>query len=227
MPQAINTTALRLFAPLAEDYGTWSRLLSFWQDPRWRRAMVGRLELPAGSRILDVAAGTGEVTRILQRAGHAVISLDQSREMLGEAAKRGAAAVIGRAENLPFADNHFDALTFTYLLRYVEDQPYCMRELARVIRPGGKIGMVEFGRPRGAPGMLWLFYTGVCLPLAGRCISRGWHEVGAFLRPSIEGFWRKQTQDSLVRIWQDTGFDLVRLRLMSLGGGIVMTGRKR
>lgn len=227
MITASNLTALRLFAPVAGDYGLWSRLLSFWQDPRWRRAMIARLDLCSGSRILDVAAGTGEVTRLLQRRGHAVVSLDLSMEMLRQAARMGAAATIGRAEELPFGDNSFDGLTFTYLLRYVEDPLPCMKELVRVVRPGGRIGMVEFGRPGGLRGVLWGFYAGRCLTLAGRGISPGWRQVGAFLRPSIEHFWQRFPGDALIRLWGDAGLERIRMASMSLGGGIIMTGRKR
>ena len=227
MLPAINKTALRLFSPIAGDYGLWSRVLSFWQDPRWRRTMIARLDLPPNSRILDVAAGTGEVTRLLRQQGHAVVSLDQSLEMLGQAVKMGAVATIGRAEQLPFADEGFDALTFTYLLRYVDDPLRCLQELARVVRPGGKIGMVEFGRPDGVWGTLWHFYTRACLPLAGKCIGHGWQQVGSFLGPSIDDFWQRFPADALAETWEAAGFDQVSTTAMSLGGGICMTGRKK
>ncbi|MDD3619008.1 MAG: class I SAM-dependent methyltransferase, partial [Desulfobulbaceae bacterium] len=223
----INRTARQLFAPIAADYGFWSRLLSFWQDPRWRRSMIRGLRLPPNSRILDVAAGTGEVTRLLQQEGHQVISLDQSREMLRRAADGGAVAALGRAEELPFAGESFDALTFTYLLRYVEDPLSCMRELARVVRPGGSIGMVEFGRPRGLWGALWRFYTRNCLPLAGKYIGHGWEQVGTFLGPNIDAFWRRFPGDGLIELWEEAGLDRVERTNMSLGGGIFMTGRKK
>lgn len=189
--------------------------------------MIRGLRLSPNSRILDVAAGTGEVTRLLQRHGHQVISLDQSREMLRQASARGALAVLGRAEELPFADGSFDALTFTYLLRYVDEPLACMEELARVVRPGGKIGMVEFGRPSGAWKQPWRFYTRQCLPLAGRCIGHGWQQVGAFLGPSIDDFWQRFPGESLIMLWEEAGLDRVRMTGMSLGGGILMTGRKK
>jgi len=189
--------------------------------------MIRGLRLPPNSRILDVAAGTGEVTRLLQRHGHRVISLDQSREMLGQAVAGGAVAALGRAEELPFPRESFDALTFTYLLRYVEDPLPCMRELVRVVRPGGSIGMVEFGRPRGAWGALWRFYTRTCLPLAGKYIGHGWEQVGSFLGPSIDEFWRRFPGDSLIELWEEAGLERVTRTDMSLGGGIFMTGRKK
>jgi demethylmenaquinone methyltransferase/2-methoxy-6-polyprenyl-1,4-benzoquinol methylase len=82
---------------------------------------------------------------------------------------------------LPFADGEFDALTFTYLLRYVDDVQATLRELARVVRPGGTIAMLEFGLPRGAWRPLWELYVRVGLPATGAVVSPGWREVGSFL----------------------------------------------
>ena len=226
MTSPINQTALNLFAPIAHDYGVWSRVLSFGQDPRWRRAMVQQLALSAGTRILDVAAGTGEVTRLLQQRGYTVISLDQSSEMLALAVREGALATIARAEKLPFSSDCFDGLTFTYLLRYVDDPLSCMVELARVVRPNGMVGMVEFGRPRGIWGPLWFFYTRLCLPLAGKCVGRGWHRVGSFLGPSIDDFWQRFPDNTLAQLWESAGFSEVTMDRKSLGGGVIMTGRK-
>jgi demethylmenaquinone methyltransferase/2-methoxy-6-polyprenyl-1,4-benzoquinol methylase len=222
-----NKTARRLFAPLAGDYGTWSRILSFGQDPRWRRMMLKKLGLHHGARVLDVAAGTGEVTRLLQQMGITVFSLDLSPDMLAEAKAKGAVAVLARAEELPFSDRTFDALTFTYLLRYVENPNACLQELARVLKPGGRAGMVEFGRPRKAWGLLWFFYTRTCLPLAGKLIDRGWQRVGSFLGPSIDEFWQRYDAGSLMKIWEQAGFGEVEMKSMSLGGGFLITGRKK
>ena len=138
---------LALFAPLAPNYERWATVLSLGQDPRWRRAMVAGLELDAGARVLDVAAGTGAITRLLQARGCDVTALDQSAAMLTRARERGATAVLATAERLPFLDATFDGVTFSYLLRYVADPADCMRELVRVLRPEGVMGMVEFGRP--------------------------------------------------------------------------------
>lgn len=222
-----NKTARQLFASIAADYGTWSRILSFGQDPRWRRTMVQSLGLEPGTRVLDVAAGTGEVTRLLRQQGCEVFSLDLSPEMLGRAAAQGATAVLARAEELPFPDRTFEALTFTYLLRYVAQPLDCLRELARVLRPDGKIGMVEFGRPRKMWGALWVFYTRACLPLAGKVAGSGWQQVGSFLGPNIDDFWQRYDARSLTGIWQEAGFTGIETRNMSLGGGFILTGRKR
>lgn len=218
--------ALALFAPLAPDYERWASVLSLGQDPRWRREMVAGLELDAGARVLDVAAGTGAITRLLEARSCDVTALDQSAAMLTRARERGATTVLATAEQLPFLDAAFDGLTFSYLLRYVTSPADCMRELVRVLRPEGVIGMVEFGRPRGFWGPWWRLYTGVALPAAGAVIGPSWHRVGRFLGPSIEAFHRRFTDDRLRVLWRDAGLVDVRIERRSLGGGLLMWGRR-
>lgn len=218
--------ARELFAPIASDYERWARLLSMGQDPRWRQAMVEGLELPPGSRVLDVAAGTGSITRLLQASHLDVVSVDQSEAMLAMAMRGRATGVISTAESLPFGDGAFDAVTFGYLLRYVDSVSGCLEELARVLRPGGVVGMVEFGRPRGVWGPAWWAYTRIGLPLAGAAIGSGWRKVGRFLGPSIDRFAVTHPTDVLAAEWRAAGLEDVRIRSMSLGGGLVMWGRK-
>src|SRR5256886_8374945 len=134
--------------------------------------------------------------------------------------------VRGRAERLPFADASFDHVTFTYLLRYVDDPPATLRELARVIRPGGRLATLEFGVPPGVVFPLWWLYTRTGLPLAGRLVSAKWREVGAFLGPSIQTFYRRHPQLEIERYWREAGLDGVRVQRMSLGGGTVMSATK-
>jgi demethylmenaquinone methyltransferase/2-methoxy-6-polyprenyl-1,4-benzoquinol methylase len=220
--------ARALFAPLGPGYDRWSRILSLGQDPRWRRFLVSRIP-PDARRVLDVATGTGLVAAELVERGHDVVGVDQSPEMLSEARRRlegHAELVEGRAEALPFADGAFDALTFTYLLRYVDDAAATMRELARVVRPGGTIAMLEFGVPRGLARPLWELYVRVGLPAAGGAVSPGWHEVGRFLGPSIRGFWERVPPRRLVELWQEAGIVDVAARRLSLGGGVVVWGRR-
>jgi demethylmenaquinone methyltransferase / 2-methoxy-6-polyprenyl-1,4-benzoquinol methylase len=213
-------TARELFAPLGPTYDRYARLLSFGQDPRWRRFLVSRV--PPNSRVLDVATGTGAVALELQARGCTVVGLDQSPEMLDLARARGLDVVEGRAESLPFDDASFDALTFTYLLRYVDDPVATLRELRRVVRPGGTIASLEFAVPRGVSRLLWELYVRVGLPAAGALISPGWREVGRFLGPSIRGFHARY---DLAGLWREAGIADVRSRRMSLGGGIVVWGR--
>lgn len=217
--------ARRLFAPIAPSYERWAAILSLGQDSRWRRTMVAGLRLPGGASVLDVASGTGSIARLLRGRGWSVQPLDQSLEMLSR--QPGSPAVAATAEQLPFADKSFDGVTFGYLLRYVGDVPACLTELARVTRPGGAVGMVEFGRPDGLWRFPWRIYTRGVLPLAGRLIGHGWHEVGSFLWHSIEAFHDTWPVSRLVAAWEAAGFDDVQVRRPSLGGGLVMWGMRR
>jgi demethylmenaquinone methyltransferase/2-methoxy-6-polyprenyl-1,4-benzoquinol methylase len=129
----------------------------------------------------------------------------------------------GQAEALPFGDASFDALTFTYLLRYVDDPAATMRELARVIRPGGRIASLEFGVPPWPPARAaWRLYTRVGLPILGRLVSREWAAVGRFLGPSIAGFYARHPLERITGYWRAAGLEDVHVRRMSLGGGVVM-----
>jgi demethylmenaquinone methyltransferase/2-methoxy-6-polyprenyl-1,4-benzoquinol methylase len=223
--------ALQLFAPLGPSYDRYARLLSFGQDPRWRRFLASQVNVGSGQTVLDVATGTGAVALELIRAtGCSVVGLDQSPEMLAEARRRLPASVelvVGDAERLPFGDASFDALTVTYLLRYVDDPPATLRELARVVRRGGTIAMLEFAVPRNpAAHGLWRLYVGVGLPALGRLISPGWAEVGRFLGGSIQSFWSRWPLERQLELWSDAGICDVRYRRMSVGGGIVVWGTK-
>ncbi len=222
MTSTPNQTARRLFAPIAPTYERWARVLSLGQDGRWRRVMVEGLSLPTGSRVLDVAAGTGSISRRLQAQDHHVTAVDLSGEMLG--LHPGPERVQARAEMLPFDADVFDALTFGYLLRYVEDPLSCLTELARVLKPGGRIGMVEFGLPTGVWKGPWAVYAGMMLPAAGRFISPGWYEVGRFLRRSIEDFHKRYPDPA--DVWREAGFIDVEMRRLSFGGGLVMWARQ-
>jgi demethylmenaquinone methyltransferase / 2-methoxy-6-polyprenyl-1,4-benzoquinol methylase len=227
--------ARELFAPLGPTYDRYAKLLSFGQDPRWRSFLVSRIPASA-TRLLDVASGTAAVAIELARRVPAreVIGLDQSVEMLDAGRARVAAAGLGgridlregRAESLPFGDAEFDALTFTYLLRYVDDPAAALQELARVVRPGGTVAMLEFGVPRGVWRPLWEAYVRVGLPGAGALVSPAWREVGGFLGPSIRGFYERYPVERLLELWRDAGLRDVRARGLSLGGGIVVWGTR-
>jgi demethylmenaquinone methyltransferase/2-methoxy-6-polyprenyl-1,4-benzoquinol methylase len=181
--------------------------------------------------VLDVACGTGAVTlELVLRCGCRVTGVDQSPEMLDIARRRlgeQIELVEARAEALPFEDATYDGLTFTYLLRYVDDPPATMRELARVVRPGARVAMLEFFVP-GNPltRASWEIYVRAGLPVLGRLISPGWREVGTFLGPSIRDFWRRWPLERLLEAWHGAGIEDVRARPLSLGGGIVVWGRR-
>ena len=101
-----------------------------------------------------------------------------------------------------------------------------MRELARVVKPGGVIAMQEFGLPRGIWRPLWELYVRVGLPLAGAVVSPGWHEVGSFLGPSIRGFYARLPLEAQLALWHDAGITDVRCRRLSVGGGVVIWGTR-
>ncbi|MFI4992848.1 MAG: ubiquinone/menaquinone biosynthesis methyltransferase [Solirubrobacterales bacterium] len=234
MDSARKREALELFEGLPKRYDQLSAALSFWQDPRWRRALVDAVAPVAGEKVLDVATGTGMVAEELRRrADCRVVGIDQSAEMLAGAKARFAGEgnsvelVQGQAEELPFADASFDALTFTYLLRYVDDPKATVSELARVVRPGGRVASLEFGVPPWPPARAaWRFYTAIGLPVLGRMASRDWSEVGRFLGPSIRGFYEKHPLERIAGYWEDAGLRDVQVRRMSLGGGVVMSATK-
>jgi len=228
--------ATSLFAPLGPGYDRWGRLLSFGQDPRWRRFLVSVTEAGPTDTVLDVATGTASVALELVRQKDCyVVGVDVTPGMLEEGRRRVALAAAARkvrlqeadARALPFENGQFDALTFTYLLRYVEDPAATLRELARVVKPGGTIAGLEFGVPRGLWRPLWELWVRVGLPGAGRLISGGWREVGDFLGPSIRGHYTEWPLERLLGAWREAGVDDVRARRLSLGGGIVTWGRRR
>ena len=183
-----------------------------------------------------MATGTGLVAReLVRRYGCSVVGLDQSAEMLAGARREACAraparcsassCVQGEAEHLGFADGEFDHLTFTYLLRYVDDPAATLAELARVVRPGGRIASLEFGLPD--PPLwrpLWRLYTRVGLPAVGRLFGRDWYEVGRFLGPSIEELYERWPLERQLELWEAAGISHVRQRRMSLGGGVVIWG---
>jgi demethylmenaquinone methyltransferase / 2-methoxy-6-polyprenyl-1,4-benzoquinol methylase len=223
--------AVELFAPLGPTYDRYARLLSFGQDPRWRRFLVSRVEVGPEDTVLDVATGTAAVAiELTRRTGCHVVGLDQSAEMLEAGRRRIEAArladrielVPGIAEQLPFGGASFAGVTFTYLLRYVEDPAGTMRELARVVRPGGTIAMLEFGLPRGLARPAWELYVRAGLPLLGALISPGWRQVGSFLGPSIRDFHARY---DIRDLWARAGIQEIRSKRLSLGGGLVMWGR--
>jgi demethylmenaquinone methyltransferase/2-methoxy-6-polyprenyl-1,4-benzoquinol methylase len=130
------------------------------------------------------------------------------------------------ADSLAFADGTFDHLTFTYLLRYVDDPGSTLAELARVVRAGGTVASLEFGVPAGLARPLWEAYVSGVLPLAGRVLGRGWREVGDFLGTSIRSFWAAYPIERQLELWRAAGINGLEVRRLSLGGGVVIWGTK-
>jgi demethylmenaquinone methyltransferase/2-methoxy-6-polyprenyl-1,4-benzoquinol methylase len=229
----METRARALFAPLGPSYDRYARLLSFGQDPGWRRFLVSRVPAGPEDTVLDLATGTGAVAlELVRQKGCSVVGVDQSPEMLAEARRRLAGTdrvhlVEASAEELPFEDESFDGLTAAYLLRYLGDLPAGLRGLARVLRPGTTASLLDFGVPPGqASRALWNLYVDVGLPTLGRVISPGWHEVGRFLGGSIREFDERWPVPRLVAALSEAGFEDVQATRLSLGGCTVLWGRR-
>lgn len=231
-----NRFARGLFSGLPDRYDLLAEVLSLGQNRRWRQAMVDRIAPSGPNRLLDVATGTaGVALRLTEQTNAFVTGLDLTEAMLrrGQANVSATAAdgrvelVAGRAEELPFPDASFDAITFTYLLRYVADPAATLQELVRVLEPGSPMASLDFLVPRRRFWRLWWWlYTRLVLPLAGSIGGRNWIAVGRFLGPNISAHYRRYPLAWAVQAWRDAGMTDVRVREMSLGGGVVMWGTK-
>jgi demethylmenaquinone methyltransferase/2-methoxy-6-polyprenyl-1,4-benzoquinol methylase len=234
-----STLARKLFPGLGPRYDALGALLSLGQDRRWRREAVSRVVADAGPDgvVLDVATGTaGLALQITARSGARVVGVDLTEGMLRQGVANVARAGAGgrvslvraRAEQLPFRDGTFSGLTFSYLLRYVDDPAATVAEMSRVIRPGAPMASLEFHvPPRPFWRAWWWGYTRLVLPLGGLLTGgREWLRVGWFLGPNITGHYRRYPLEWTVQAWRAAGLADVGTRLMSLGGGLVMWGRK-
>jgi demethylmenaquinone methyltransferase/2-methoxy-6-polyprenyl-1,4-benzoquinol methylase len=205
-----NPFTQRLFTPLPTRYDRLAEVLSFGQNAVWRRAMVDRIVPAPGQRILDVASGTaGVALQLARRTGAVIVGVDL-------------------AEQLPFPDQSFDSLTFTYLLRYVQDPQATLAELARVVKPGARVASLEFMLPpRPVFRLGWWLYTRLLLPAGGYLTGgREWYDVGRFLGPNISGHYRRYPVSWTVRAWRQAGFEHVGYQVMSMGAGLVMWGTR-
>ena len=231
-----NRFAQELFTGLPRRYDLLEAILSLGQNGRWRRAMVDHVAPTVPARVLDVATGTaGVALQLADRTPGRIVGIDLTEAMLRRGRENVARSragsrvqlVAGRAEQLPFPDDAFDALTFTYLLRYLADPAATLVELARVLKPGAPVASLEFHVPPNRFWRVcWWLYTRCVLPAAGGLAGRSWFRVGRFLGPSISEHYRRYSLPSTVAMWREAGLVDVEFRLMSLGGGLVMWGRK-
>lgn len=232
-----NAFAAKLFHGLPRRYDALAEVLSFGQNMRWRRELVSHIAPGRPRSVLDVATGTAGVAIALAAETDARITgVDLSDAMLARGRERVRASGLderielysGRAEALPCAPGSFDAVSFTYLLRYVADPAATVAELARVIRPGGHMASLDFYVPPHALWRAaWRAYTRALLPAAGLLLGgTAWWEVGHFLGPNIEGHYARWPLDRIVEAWTAAGMVDVGWSVMSLGGGLVMWGTK-
>jgi demethylmenaquinone methyltransferase/2-methoxy-6-polyprenyl-1,4-benzoquinol methylase len=235
---AENAFAADLFQPLPARYDLLAELLSFGQNRRWRLELVRHVTAANPRRVLDVATGTaGVAIQIASRSQADVTGIDITEAMLQRGRERVHASgldrrvtlEVGRAEAMRFLDASFDAVSFTYLLRYVADPAATMKELTRVLRPGGVMASLDFFVP---PHVIWRTawraYTRVALPAMGFALGGGaWWRVGRFLGPNIEAHYSRWPLERIKEAWREAGMEDVHARPMSLGGGVVMWGTKK
>jgi len=232
-----TNAARALFAGLPSRYDRLAAVLSLGQDQRWRREMIDHVTSTDPATVLDVATGpAGVALELARRSDARITGIDVSEEMLSRGRRNVAEVgcddrigfVLGQGERLPFADATFDALTFTYLLRYVADPASTINELVRVVRPGGAMASLEFAVPPNRFWRAWWWlYTRAALPLAGAGLGgRAWFDVGRFLGPNITAHYRRFPVAATVAAWEAAGMTDVGMRRMSLGGGLVMWGRR-
>ncbi len=224
-----------LFPGIATSYDWPAHVFSLLQYRRWHRLLLSRLQLSPPARVLDMATGTGAVAlQLAERPGIEVAACDITRPMLLQAKDRASRDGQQRtidliectAEAVPFPDTTFDAVIFTYLLRYVSDVPATLHELASVLRPGGTMASLDFAVPAGLAYPLWRVHTDAVLPLGGALLSPAWRRVGSFLGPSIRQFCQRWPQARLLDLWRQCGFGDVQAERLSLGGALIMWGTK-
>jgi demethylmenaquinone methyltransferase / 2-methoxy-6-polyprenyl-1,4-benzoquinol methylase len=204
-----------MFDRIAPVYDGMNRVMTAGLDRRWRKLAVAEVVWP-GDRVLDACCGTGDLAVEAERRGGRVVGLDFSERMLERARKKSGAIewVQGDALALPFGDGEFDAATVGFGVRNLADLEGGLRELARVLRPGGKVAVLEITRPRGILRPFFRFWFDVLVPLAGRVLPGG--EAYTYLPASVRRF---PGPDDLSALFERAGFEDVRYRL--LGGGIV------
>lgn len=204
-----------MFDRIAPVYDVMNRVMTAGFDRRWRRLAVREVVWP-GDRILDACCGTGDFAVEAERRGGRVVGLDFSEGMLERARHKSGTIewVHGDALALPFEDGAFDVVTVGFGVRNLESLERGLIELGRVLRPGGRIAVLEITRPRGVLRPFFRLWLDVLVPLAGRVLPGG--KAYTYLPASVRRF---PGPEDLSALLEGAGFTDVRYRL--LGGGSV------
>jgi len=205
----------RMFDRIAPVYDGMNRVMTAGLDRRWR-AETARAVVSPGDRVLDSCCGTGDLAIASLRAGGRVTGLDFSERMLERARAKSDQVewVQGDALALPFDDGSFDAATVGFGARNLDDLEAGLRELRRVLRPGGRVGILEITQPRGLLRPFYKLWFDGLVPLAGKLLPGG--SAYTYLPASVRRF---PGAKELAELMQKTGFEQVRYRLFA--GGIV------
>ena len=210
-----------MFDRVARRYDLVNRVMTFGLDVGWRRRTVEDLRLPAGARVIDVACGTGDLCNELERAGHRPVGVDFSLGMLAHATTT-APLVQGDALRLPFADASVDGVTSGFALRNVTDLEMLFGELRRVLRPAGRVALLETAEPDGRVMRTGHHvYFRRIVPLVGGALSD--RAAYAYLPRSMAYL---PAPDELLALLTRAGFEPVRRE--ALGGGVaqLLTGTR-
>ena len=210
-PDAVRS----MFDRIAPVYDAMNRVMTAGLDRRWRRATAEAVVRP-GERVLDVCCGTGDLALACAREGARVTGVDFSDRMLERARRKAPHLewIRGDALALPFADGEFDGVTVGFGIRNVEDLELGLRELRRVLRAGGRAGILEITRPRGLLAPFFRVWFDGVVPLLGKVLPGG--AAYTYLPASVRRF---PGPDALARALRESGFRGVRYRLFA--GGIV------
>ena len=225
----------RMFAAIAGSYDLNNHLHSLWQDQAWRRYAVRAAGVRPGESVLDVACGTGDLTQAFAASPAAkVVGLDFTREMLDIARQKQTSRptdqsgkmtyVEGDAQHLPFKDAEFDVVSIAFGIRNVAEPARAIREFFRVLRPGGRVVVLEFDRPRFPP-VRWFngFYCGWVMPRTATLISRDRSGAYRYLPKSVGTF---MPRPEMVKTLAQTGFANVTDKSLSLGICVCYRGEK-
>jgi demethylmenaquinone methyltransferase / 2-methoxy-6-polyprenyl-1,4-benzoquinol methylase len=204
-----------MFDRIAPVYDVMNRAMTVGLDRRWRRLAVREVVWP-GDRVLDTCCGTGDLAVEAERRGGRVVGLDFSGRMLERARRKSSTVewVQGDALALPFPDGAFDVATVGFGVRNLDDLEHGLRELRRVLRPGGRLAVLEITQPRGLLRPFFRIWLDVLVPLAGKVLPGG--KAYTYLPASVHRF---PGPEDLSRALENAGFGGIAFRL--LGGGVV------